>query len=450
VRRGATPPKSWAFNCPGKQGFYVRLIATMKGPLANMSRNFAPSGRPPVIPWAALAIAFSAWSLANMDQSLFGYAIPELMASLKINLSGVSLIISASFAFGIVASIAVGVLTDTWGPRITLPFCLALSAVLVGFQAFAPSAVVFGALRVASAGFSAALAPITNAMVAGRAPPRLRALLLAVLQCGFPFGWFVASVFAAPIMARAGWRPVFLVAFAVAPLAIALYFPMARFGPAKAIMTGARPGLSAPLKAVFGPKYRVITILSALAFMLYGGAAGGSTFYMPTFFHVVRGYSPADAARIVGASYGVGMFGYIAAALVSDRWLTRRDTAVTWVWLGGLAFLATLWLPRSFTADILSFGVTTFFFYGSSAILVIYLVELFPPELRATAAAVSGSAAISAGFMTFPVLAVMAVDHVGWAKGLSMVIVPALIVCGLLLLALPRRTDVEPGTPTAA
>jgi MFS family permease len=118
--------------------------------------------------------------------------------------------------------------------------------------------------------------------------------------------------------------------------------------------------------------------------------------------------------------------------------------------MGGLTFLATLWLPRSFTADILSFGVTTFFFYGSSAILVIYLVELFPPELRATAAAVSGSAAISAGFMTFPVIAVLAVDHVGWAKGLSVVIVPALFVCGLLLLALPRRTDVEPGVSAVA
>ncbi len=410
-----------------------------------MARSSALKDGLVLVPWAALTIAFAAWSLANMDQSLFGYAIPELMASLKINLNGVSFIISASFAFGIIASIAVGVLTDSWGPRITLPLCLALSAVLVGCQAFANGALIFGALRVASAGFSAALSPITNAMVAGRAPPRFRALLLAVLQCGFPFGWFVASVFAAPIMARAGWRPVFLVAFAVAPLAVALYFVMARFGPARSAKPSPRAGLAAPLKAVFGPKYRLITILSALAFLLYGGAGGGSTFYMPTFFHVVRGYSTADAARIVGASYGVGMFGYIAAALVSDRWLTRRDTAVTWVWLGGVAFLATLWLPRSFAADIACFGVTTFFFYGSSAILVIYLMELFPPELRATAAAVSGSAAISAGFMTFPVLAVLAVDHVGWAKGLSVVIVPALFLSGLLLLGLPRRTSAEAG-----
>jgi AAHS family benzoate transporter-like MFS transporter len=393
------------------------------------------------IPLGTLGIAFAAWGLSNMDQSLFGYAIPDLMGAFKMGLNGVSLIISASFAFGIVASIAIGVLTDSWGAKRTLPLCLGISALLVGLQAFAPSALVFGCLRVGSAGFSAALSPITNAMVAGRAPPRLRAILLAVLQCAYPFGWFIASVFAAPIMAHTGWRPAFMVAFAVIPIAAILYAVMPTPLTVKAVATSKAGSLAAPLKAVFGPKYRWITIFSGVAFLLYGGAVGGSAFYMPTFFHAVRGYSAADAARIVGASYGIGIFGYIVAALVSEGLLTRRDTAITWVWLGGLAFLATLWLPKTVTADIVVFGLTTFFFYGASAILVIYLLELFPQALRATAAAVSGTAAISAGFMIFPILTVVAVGRVGWSVGMSVVIVPALIVSGLMLLLLPRRVE---------
>jgi AAHS family benzoate transporter-like MFS transporter len=393
------------------------------------------------VPLGTLGIAFAAWGLSNMDQSLFGYAVPDLMGAFKMGLNAVSLIISASFAFGIVASIAIGVLTDSWGAKRTLPLCLGISALLVGLQAFAPSALVFGCLRVGSAGFSAALSPITNAMVAGRAPPRLRAILLAVLQCAYPFGWFIASVFAAPIMAHTGWRPAFMVAFAVIPIAAILYAVIPQAPSVKAVATSKAGSLAAPLKAVFGPKYRWITLFSGLAFLLYGGAVGGSTFYMPTFFHAVRGYTPADAARIVGASYGIGIFGYITAALVSEGLLTRRDTAITWLWLGGLAFLATLWLPKTVTADIVVFGLTTFFFYGASAILLIYLLELFPQELRATAAAVSGTAAISAGFMIFPILTVVAVGRVGWSVGMSVVIVPALIVSGLMLLLLPRRVD---------
>ncbi len=122
---------------------------------------------------------------------------------------------------------------------------------------------------------------------------------------------------------------------------------------------------------------------------------------------------------------------------------------MTWVWLGGLAFLATLWLPKTVTADIVVFGLTTFFFYGASAILVIYLLELFPQDLRATAAAVSGTAAISAGFMIFPILTVVAVGRVGWSVGMSAVIVPALIVSGAMLLLLPRRVDGEASSLSA-
>ncbi len=393
------------------------------------------------VPFATLAVTFAAWGLSNMDQSLFGYAVPDLMKAFKIGLPAISLILSASFAFGIIVSVAVGVLTDTWGPKFTLPLCLGASALLVGLQAFAKDALIFGCLRVASAGFSAALAPITNALLAGRAPPRLRALLLAALQCGYPMGWFLASVFVAPIMAHAGWRPAFMVAFAVVPVAALIFFVTPAASPADKIEQATAIKRASPLKSVFGPKYRAVTILSGLAFLLYGGAVGGSAFFMPTFFQTVRSYSAAEAARIVGASYGVGLFGYIAAAVVSDKLLTRRDTAIIWVWLGALALVATIWLPKTVGADIAMFGLTTFFFYGASAILIIYLLELFPPELRTTASAVSGTACISAGFMTFPVLTVAVVGRVGWQMGLSAVIAPALVLSGVMLFALPRRIE---------
>jgi MFS family permease len=392
------------------------------------------------VPLVTFAIAFAAWGLSNMDQSLFGYAVPGLMGTFKIGLNAISLILSASFAFGIVVSVAVGVLTDTWGAKTTLPLCLGISAMLVGFQAFAPNALVFGCLRVAGAGFSAALAPITNALVAGRAPPRLRALLVAGLQCAYPLGWFIASVFVAPIIARAGWRPSFLVGFAVVPVAVLIFFVMpawTRRTP-KAEPVGV-PKTTSPLKAIFSPHFRMVTLLSGLAFLFYGGAVGGSAFFMPTFFNAVRGYSAADAARIVGASYGIGLFGYIAAAVVSDLFLTRRDTAITWICLGAAALFATIWLPKTVGADIAAFGVTTFFFYGASAILVIFLLELFPAELRTTASAVSGTACISAGFMIFPILTVAAVGHVGWKVGLSAVICPSLLLSGLIMMALPQR-----------
>jgi MFS family permease len=394
-----------------------------------------PKTSNPGMPWKTLSIAFAAWGLANMDQSLFGYAIPDLMAEFKIDLSVIGLMVSASFAAGIVITIIMGALTDRWGAKRTLPFTLGVSALLVGLQGIVTSALVFGVLRVVGAGLSAALSPITNAMVAAKAPPHLRALSIAILQCAYPFGWFVASTFVAPLIAHSGWRAPFLIAFAVVPVALLFTFIMPSKTKDVEVVQAKRPS---SIAALFTKPYRSRTLLFGLTFLLYGGAVGGTTFYMPTFFHEVRGYSSADAARIVGLSYGIGIIGYIGAALVSEYVFGRRKTSLIWTWLGAIAFLGTIWLPRSVNQDIAAFGATTVFFYGASAILLIYLLESFPEHLRTTAAAVSGTACISAGFMTFPVLTTLVVKSVGWQLGFSAVIVPALVVVGLLMMVLPE------------
>jgi putative MFS transporter len=383
---------------------------------------------------APLAIAFLAWGLSNMDQSLFGYAVPDLMKTFGFSLDTISLIISGSFACSIVVSIAVGVLTDLWGPRVTLPLCLGISGLLVGLQGLAPTGVVFAVLRIVGYGFSGALAPITNTLAAGAAPPRGRALAVAVLQCAYPLGWFAASLIVAPLLARAGWRPAFLIGFAVVPLAALFAAGLPKRAPRAA---AARAPAGAPLRELFGVRHRRPAVLLALAFLLYGGAVGGTTFYLPTFFHVVRGYSEAVSARIVGLSYAIGVIGYIGAALVSETRLGRRNTVLVWLLAGAVALTAMIWLPRTQAQDVLAFGVATVFFYGTSAIMVIYLLERFPEHLRATAAAVSGTAAISAGFMIFPIVVAQAVKAIGWSWSFTAVVAPALLLAALLVAMIP-------------
>ena len=86
--------------------------------------------------WPPFLVAFTAWCLSNVDQSLFGYAVPAVMKDFAIGLDAISFMISGAFAFGIVVSIAVGVLSDTWGARRTLPLCLGISALCIGLQAY--------------------------------------------------------------------------------------------------------------------------------------------------------------------------------------------------------------------------------------------------------------------------------------------------------------------------
>lgn len=388
--------------------------------------------------WPPFLVAFIAWGLSNMDQSLFGYAVPALMTEFSLGLDAVSLLISGSFAFGILVSIAIGVLTDLWGAKRTLPLCLGVSALFVGLQAYAPDAATFSICRILGFGFSAALFPITTALVANAAAPRWQGLSLAALSCAYPLGWFVASLFVSPVSEAYGWRAAFLAGFVVMPLAALMYFfiPKGTSAP-KAAQTA--PAVKSPLKALFSQEHLRTSLCCMGAFFLYGGAVGGTTFYLPTFFTEVRGYDSATAASIVGLSYGIGVIGYIGSALVSDHLLTPRATAVLWLLLGAAGLGVTLWLPQTPAQDIAAFGATCIFFYGSASIMAILLMDVFPPAIRATAAATCGTACISAGFIVFPILVAQAVAHLGWQMSFSLLVVPAAALAGLLLLGLKRR-----------
>lgn len=385
--------------------------------------------------WRVLAATLFALTLSNMDQSLFAYAVPGVMADLDVSLTGIGWMISASFALAIVAAFGVGGMTARFGPRLVVAVCLGVSAALVGAQAFAPDAGTFAAARVTGFALSAALIPVCSAYLATSTPVRWRAIAIAIQQCGYPFGWFIASLLAAPLITRVGWRASFLVAFAVIPLAFLVYALLPRHVASRATDDTPQAGL----RELFAIDQRRIALTFGAAFFLYGGAVGGTSFYLPTFFQVARGYDAETATRIVGLSYAVGMIGYLGAALVSEYWLSRRTTVILWVWLGAVFLLATIWLPRSVTEDVWLFGLTTVFFYGSSSIMITSLLEMFPAALRTVAAAVSGTACISLGFVVFPVITAAAVDRYGWTVSFTLVIVPAIVAAGALLASLPRR-----------
>lgn len=397
----------------------------------------APAGAAGV-PWRILLVTLFASTLSNMDQSLFGYAVPGVMRDLRFDLGGIGLVISASFAFAILSAPALASQVPKWGAPAVLASTVAVSAAFVGLQAFVTNAALFAIVRVVGFGVSAAIIPVSSAYLATHAPDRGRALLIAVQQCGYPLGWFTASVFAAPMMSAHGWRSPFLVAFAAIPLALPIYrlLPASRREGAGAAVRGALR--TAASRDLFGAGLRRLTVTFGAAFFLYGGAVGGTSFYLPTFFEQARGYDAATATRVVGLSYAIGMAGYVGAAIVSELWLSRVATVLLWLFAATAGLLATIWLPHTVGEDTVAFGLTTIFYYGASSIMLTCLLERFPPQLCAAAASIAGTACISAGFVVFPLLTAMAVKGAGWKGGFSAVIVPAVLLAGVLIASLPR------------
>ena len=138
---------------------------------------------------------------------------------------------------------------------------------------------------------------------------------------------------------------------------------------------------------------------------------------------------------ITGISYGIGALGYIAAAIVGEFFLTRRNTIALWMTTGILAFLGLMWLADTRATDIFWFAMMSMFFYGAAAVQMPLAAELFPTKVRATTAAVCG-ASVQLGFATFPVLVSQLIEPLGWRWAFTVVVVPSLTLAVVATLCL--------------
>ena len=245
-----------------------------------------------------LVISFLAWTLTNMDQAFFGYAIPGILKEFNLPLEAAGIILTISFVIASIMLLFIGIAADRFGRGPILSLYLAVSALLVGFQGLAGGIVMLTIFRALGFGFSTGLSPITSAYVVENVKPKMRGMAMGVLQCGYPLGWFIASLFAVPLLADYGWRAMCFAAFLVVPLA-GLFHWLLRDTPG-IILAGANSTIKGKVRVLFSAPYRKSSLASIATYFAFGGAYAGSAFYFPTFFAEVRGYSQSDAASLVG------------------------------------------------------------------------------------------------------------------------------------------------------
>lgn len=394
-----------------------------------------------------------AWTLTNMDQSLFGYAIPGILREFDLPLGIVGNILAISFLTSSVVIVFSGMAADRWGRGIVLLGLLGMSSIAVGLQGLAGGILSLTVLRALGFGLSGGLSPITNTLVAENAPPRFRGIAMGLLQCGYPLGWLLSSLLAAPLLASSGWRAVCFVAFIVLPLLVPIWLTLRKSGLLFVGSVSSHASVDLPrtpvesatgksrLKMLFSPAYRRFSLATMGMFFTFGGAYAGSVFFFPTFFIQTSGYTEAEAALLVGKSNGIAVIGYLGAAVVGEFLITRRNVYILWCLGGALSLLGLLWLSTSPALDLLWFSLTATLFFGSQAVVSVFIAEIFPREVRATALAVCASAPLSLGFALFPALVPLVVDAAGWQWGLTLVVVPLLVMSALLAGILPNRAS---------
>lgn len=383
-----------------------------------------------------IGLCLLAWTFSSFDQSLFGYAIPGMMKEFGVGLPAISLIMSTGFIAAAPAALMLGVMADRIGRRKTLAFCVGVSALLVGLHAVATDLLTIGFLRIAGFAISAGVSPIVTTYAAESSPARWRGVIIGGLQCGFPLGWFFASLSTAPLIEAYGWRAPFYVAFVVVPLSLVFL----KLLPESQLFQARKKEDVAPFKVnvaeLLGPVYRKRLILITIIYFCFGASYAGSAYFFPTFLNALRGYSEAEAASVVGLAYGIGLIGYFASSFVGEFVLTRRITLIIWTWIGTAAFAGFVWLPETRTENILWFSGLAMFGYGSMPLIQTMKSELFPTRLRATAAAITAGVGLNIGYAAAPVVVAQVVETSGWQMAFSMTVIPLMFMCGFLSLFL--------------
>ena len=94
-----------------------------------------------------LIISFIAWTLTNMDQAFFGYAIPGILEEFGLPLEAVGVMLTISFVISTVMLLFAGQAADRFGRGPMLSLYLAISALLVGLQGIAGGIVMLTLFR---------------------------------------------------------------------------------------------------------------------------------------------------------------------------------------------------------------------------------------------------------------------------------------------------------------
>ncbi|HLH68225.1 MAG TPA: MFS transporter [Candidatus Dormibacteraeota bacterium] len=296
---------------------------------------------------------------------------PELIAGLHLSTAGFGLLLSGVNLGTLLALLLGGVGGDLLAARSVLAISAVGSGILVAVAGLVNSVALVELLLVA-AGFTwGASIPAGGGVVARMAPASRRGLFVSIRQLGLPLGGVVAALLAPPVMARGGWRAVFLLEGAL-------------------FMVAALVAVRAPLpRARVEQRLRALTVRT-LALGVGGALLGAAQWvflgYLTLQLTRRFGMPFALAATVFLAAQACGALGRLVLGWVSDRHGGRTVWLAATSLIGAGCLLLFGVLPPTAPALLLILLslVSGFAVMAWNGMLIAAFAEAGPRELAST------------------------------------------------------------------
>ncbi|MDQ0692491.1 aromatic acid/H+ symport family MFS transporter [Arthrobacter sp. W4I7] len=301
---------------------------------------------------------------------------------------------SMAFLGMMIGAIFAGRMADSWGRRRTILGCAVVFSVFTVLCAFAPSAAIFGVLRLLAGIGLGGLVPSANALVAELVPTKWRSTIATLMMSGVPIGGSIAALVGIQLIPAFGWQAMFLVAV----LALVVVVPLglkflpetlaseqdarkpeqdARDQPAAA-EPRARAGFSSLLRA----PYLGISMLFAVATIATLFAWYGLGTWLPNLMQLA-GYNLGSALTFALALNLGAVAGSVITAWAGTRFgPVPTAIAAAAVAAGALVVLVTGPAVTVVYLMLVLAGVGT---HGTQCLIIAAVANHYPAHLRGTA-----------------------------------------------------------------
>ncbi len=295
---------------------------------------------------------------------------------------------SMAFAGMMIGAIFAGRMADSWGRRRTILGCAIVFSVFTILCAFAPNALVFGALRLLAGIGLGGLVPSANALVAELVPTKWRSIIATLMMSGVPIGGSIAALVGIQLIPAFGWESMFLVAalalLVVVPLGLK-YLPET-LAPATPAESAARPDRTlkepAGFSSLLRPPYLGISMLFALATIATLFAWYGLGTWLPNLMQLA-GYNLGSALTFALALNLGAVAGSVLTAWAGTRFgPIPTAIAAAAVAAGALVVLVTGPPVAVVYLMLVLAGVGT---HGTQCLIIAAVASHYPGHLRGTA-----------------------------------------------------------------
>lgn len=416
--------------------------------------------------WCFIAIASDGFDIA-----VYGLGLPQMMSEFEITSAAAGAIGSYAMMGMMAGTFILGTMTDVIGRKRVLAICLVIIGLFNFLAGFASNETIFVIFRfIASVGMGG-LMPAVISLMAEYSPRKNRAMIVALMYCGYSIGTIGASLLGIYFLEYLSWRLFFWVSiftviitpFFLKQFPESITYHLARGNKEKIAdilnratgtekytdrdeyeiseSTDIEKGI--PFKKIFNERKALSTIMFWIAVICCLMMIAGLGTWLPNIIQE-SGYG-VSSAMIFTITLAVGqMTGSLLGGYMVDK-IGHRNVLLTLLGTGAAAFIL-LSLTSSTALLFILIGIAGACTAGSQNLINPYITMFYPSDIRGAGLSIAvGMGRI--GSITGPLL-------IGWVLMTNMpaqlsflgFAVPCFIAfCALLFVQEQHGTEVQQG-----